>query len=194
MAIHVGNGQQQNTAYFKRLWHQLNTGGKARLLWELLNHDVRGFDPFKIPQTKELTKQKLLSLDPWTEWWHEKLENGLVLPTLSWDAGIPVQALYLDYVQHCRLTGIRSPKSVSYLTNRLRTLIPVEPVVKRSRLQHDMEFATGRLVSGTLQTIWMLPPLAQCRDFFNKKARSEINWQAADQEAPYLEPSDELPF
>lgn len=194
MAIHVGNGQKQNTAYFKKLWHQLNTGGKARLLWELLNHDVRGFDPYKIPQTKELLQQKILSLDPQSEWWHEKLDNASILPTLEWDSLIPIQGLYLDYVQHCRLTGMRAPKSVNFLANKLRLLLPREPKVSRNRLQHDMEFATGKLVAGTLQTMWTLPPLAECRAFFDKKARAEINWTVSEGQAQAKDTSEEIPF
>lgn len=194
MAIHVGNGQQQNTTYFKKLWHQLNTGGKARLLWELLNHDVRGFDPFKIPQTQELVKQKLLSLDPVSEWWHEKLDNGALLTTGAWAEPTPIQALYLDYVAHCRLTGMRAPKAVNFLGNKIRTLIPAEPIITRSRLQHDMEFATGKLVSGTIQTHWQLPPLADCRAFFDKKARAQLDWTVTGDDKPVHDNNEEIPF
>jgi len=194
MAIHVGNGQQQNTSYFKKLWHQLNTGGKSRLLWELLNHDVRGFDPFKIPQTKELVKQKMLSLDPVTEWWHEKLDDGMLLPTVEWDKPVPIQGLYLDYVQHCRLTGARAPKAVNYLGNKLRGLLPQEPAITRGRLQHDMEFATGRLVSNSMQTLWKIPTLEQCRAFFDKKARANIDWTAQGPEAPAKDLLDDIPY
>lgn len=194
MAIHVGNAQQQNTDYFKKLWHQLNTGGKARLLWELLNHDISGFDPFKIPQTKELMKQKILSLDAHNEWWHEKLDNGAVLATSAWEDPMPIQALYLDYVQHCRLTGQRIPKSVNYMASKLRLMLPCDPIVNRSRLQHDIEFATGKLVSGTLQTMWRLPPLADCRSFFDKKARAQIEWTITDTQPPVDRPLDDVPF
>jgi hypothetical protein len=194
MAIHVGNAQQQNTSYFKKLWHELNTGGKARLLWELLNHNISGFDPFKIPQTKELTKQKLLSLDAHNEWWHEKLDNGAVLPTMSWDEPMPIQALYLDYVQHCRLTGQRAPKSVNYLGSKLRQMLPAEPQVTRSRLQHDMEFGISKLVAGTVQTMWKLPNLQECRDFFDKKARAQINWTVTGSEPPVKKPDEEIAF
>ena len=194
MAIHVGNAQQQNTEYFTRLWHQLNTGGKARLLWELLNRDVSKFDPFKIPQTKELMKQKMLSLDSHYEWWHEKLDNASLLPTMNWEDNIPIQALYLDYVQHCRLTGQRMPKSVNYLSSKLRLLLPADPAVTRGRLQHDMEFPTGKLVSGTVQTMWKLPSLVECRKFFDKKARAEIEWSVEKAEPVAPAHSEEIPF
>lgn len=194
MAIHVGNGQKQNTAYFKKLWHQLNTGGKSRLLWELLNYDVKRFDPYKIPQTKELQHQKLLSLDPWSEWWHEKLDSGALLSTMDWNTPVPIQALYLDYVQHCRLTGLRAPKAVNFLGNKIRTLIPADPIVTRGRLQHDMEFATGKLVSGTMQTLWKLPELNKCRDFFNLKARSEIDWTVKDGEKTAPGHDEDIPY
>lgn len=194
MALNVGNGQKQNTAYFKRLWTQLNTGGKARLLWEFLNTDISTFDPFNVPQTQELLQQKLLSLDPQSEWWFEKLDNGAFLPTMTWEDPVPLQALYLDYVQHCRLTGQRLPKSVNFLSNKLRSLLPIDPTVTRTRLQHEMEFSTGTLVAGTLQTHWQMPDLKICREFFEKKARSEITWSVKETEAKKKITDDEIPF
>jgi hypothetical protein len=174
----VGNGKKQNKAFFDTLWGQLNNGGKARLLWELLNCDVSEFDPYNVPQTKELLQQKLLSLDPQSEWWFEKLDSAMLLPTMDWNAPVPIQGLYLDYVQHCRLTGQRLPKSINFLANKIRSLLPIEPTVSRNRLQHDIEFPTGKLVIGTLQTFWRLPPIDLCREFFEKKARATIDWSA----------------
>lgn len=194
MALNVGNGRKQNTAYFKKLWHQLNTGGKARLLWELLNTDVSKFDPFNVPQTKELQHQKLLSLDPQSEWWFEKLDAGALLPTVTWDQAVPIQALYLEYVQHCRLTGQRLPKSLNFLANKIRALLPADPTVTRGRLQHEMEFPTGKLVQGTLQTFWQLPDLRSCRDFFDKKARSTVNWAVKEGEQQPKLDDQEIPF
>lgn len=194
MAINVGNGRKQNTAYFKGLWQQLNTGGKARLLWELLNTDISKFDPFDVPQTTELLKQKILSLDPQSEWWFDKLDSGMFLPTVDWSSPVPIQALYLDYVQHCRLTGQRLPKSVHFLTNRLRSLLPAEPIVTRARLQYEMEFTVGKLVTGTLQTFWTLPDIKLCRDFFDKKARSVVQWSVKEGDLNKKPEDQDIPF
>jgi hypothetical protein len=194
MAINVGNGRKQNTAYFKGLWQQLNTGGKARLLWELLNTDISKFDPFDVPQTTELLKQKILSLDPQSEWWYEKLDSGMLLPTVTWEEGVPIQALYLDYIQHCRLTGQRLPKGVNFLTNKIRSLVPADPKISRYRLQHEMEFSTGKLIQGTLQSFWAMPDLVQCREFFEKKARSSISWSVKENEIVTKVEDQDIPF
>ncbi len=183
MALNVGNDRKQNTAYFNGLWQQLNTGGMARLLYELLHHDVSKFDAFNVPQTKELLQQKLLSLDPHSEWWFQKLDSASLLPTLSWNQPVPMQALFLDYVAHCRLTGQRFPKSVNFLTNKLRNLLPLDPIVTRGRLQHKMEFPTGEILAGTLQTFWTLPDIKQCRSFFEKRARSLMTWSVRAEQA-----------
>jgi len=194
MAISVGNDKKQNKAFFDTLWAQLNNGGKARLLFELLNSDVSKFDPYDVPQTKELLQQKILSLDPQSDWWYEKLDSGMLLPTMDWSMAVPLQALYLDYVQHCRLTGQRLPKSVNFLGNKIRSFLPLDPIVTRSRLQHEIDFqATGKLVAHTVQTFWQLPSLSDCRSFFEKKARATIDWSAKIEEKP-VDRGDNIDF
>lgn len=194
MALHTGNEQKQNTVYFKRLRQQLNTGGKARLLWELLNTDVSKFDQNNVPQTKELMQQKILSLDPCNEWFFEKLDAGSFLPTIGWNEPVPIKALYLDYVQHCRLTGIRLPKSINFLSSKLRAIIPADPIVTRTRLQHELEFTTGKMIPGTLQTFWRFPSLNECRDFFEKKARSTIKWSVKSGQETMEDGHEEVKF
>lgn len=194
MAIHVGDGKKQDTTYFKRLWHQLNTGGKARLLWELLNEDLSDFDQFNIPQTTELTKQKIMSLDPWSEWWFEKLDAGQVLQTQPWDQAVPLQALFFDYVQHCRIVGQRTPKSVNFLTNKIRSFLPADPVTNRQRVHHELSFGHDKIFSGTLHTMWTLPKLADCRAFFERKSRSTINWTVDANELEVIDEMDTVPF
>ena len=119
-----------------------------------------------------------MSLDPWAEWWFEKIDLGLPLETsTSWDECLPIKALFYDYVAYSRLSGHRAPKSVEYLANRIRGLLPINPEITRARIQHDIDFGFVKLPAGSLQTLWKLPPLQSCRTFFDKKARSKIAWE-----------------
>jgi Family of unknown function (DUF5906) len=58
-------GATKRRAYFVAIIEQMNSGGREALLYELLNNgDVGKFNPEAIPQTEELSRQKLLSASP----------------------------------------------------------------------------------------------------------------------------------
>lgn len=49
--------------YFKRLWTEMKNGGQAAMLYDLMNLKLNGWHPRDdLPDTDELTKQKMLSL------------------------------------------------------------------------------------------------------------------------------------
>jgi hypothetical protein len=57
-------GADKRKAYFLPILRQMNNGGRAALLDMLLQIDTSKFNPEAIPQTEELTRQKLLSAPP----------------------------------------------------------------------------------------------------------------------------------
>jgi hypothetical protein len=58
------DGADNRRVYFGAIAHQMENGGRAALLQYLLNMDITGFNPERIPRTEELDKQKLLSAPP----------------------------------------------------------------------------------------------------------------------------------
>lgn len=177
LALNVSDDQKQNLEYFQKIKDELKAGGRARLLWELLREDLTEFNVFEVPQTQELMKQKLLSLDPWAEWWYEKLLAGSLLRQFSgWEDETPFKALYLDYVQHCRLTGHRMIRSPEHLGRCLRELLPAEPRASYQRLKIDLQYGREELKMGEVMRFWVLPPLSSCREFFAQKSKSKLEW------------------
>lgn len=63
----------QNTDYFKRLWHWINTNGPARLLNYLLIVDLSDFDPYRCPQTPGLIAEKLGNLSGVNQFFYNKI-------------------------------------------------------------------------------------------------------------------------
>jgi hypothetical protein len=57
----VSDKRKQESKYFTALLAEYENGGASRLLYELLNMDLSGFNPYTIPQTKELLVQKMQS-------------------------------------------------------------------------------------------------------------------------------------
>ena len=176
LALNVSDDKKQNIAYFEAIRDELAGGGSARFLWELLNRDLAEFNGHVVPQTDELANQKIMSLDPWAEWWYEKLTAGQVISAYTWGDMLPVTAVYHDYVQHCRLAGLRNVKSCEHLSRCLKGLLPSEVKRDKSRLKHELPTPIEVLRPGVLMTFWQFPPLMACREFFAKKARADLRW------------------
>jgi hypothetical protein len=182
LCLEVSDDKKQDIAYFNAIRDQLKRGGSARFLWELLNRNLENFNGHVVPQTEELARQKILSLDPWAEWWYEKLCAGQITPrTSEWGADHASIAVYHDYVQHCRLSGARNAKSSEHLSRSLGKLLPKEMTKSRYRLKTDLITPLDTFTPGTLMTFWKFPPLQQCREFFAQKARAELNWDTVQE-------------
>lgn len=81
----VSDQHSRDEAYFKALRHELDNGGMAAMLYDLLRVELGDWHPRRIPQTEALQQQKLRSLDPRYEWFEDLLQNG-VLPTGNQDS------------------------------------------------------------------------------------------------------------
>jgi hypothetical protein len=63
--LDVGEGQQQQSAYFGRIAADLEAGGYETLLHFLLTYDLADFEVRAVPQTAALKEQKLQTAEPW---------------------------------------------------------------------------------------------------------------------------------
>jgi hypothetical protein len=75
----VGNVNErwkQNEDYFIPLFAEIKGGGAAAMLYDLLKLDLGNWHPRKVPQTKALLEQKMLSLGGLEQWWVAMLNVG----------------------------------------------------------------------------------------------------------------------
>ena len=75
----VGNVNErwkQNEDYFVPLFAEIKAGGAAAMLYDLLRMDLGDWHPRKVPQTKALLEQKMLSLTGLEQWWVSMLNVG----------------------------------------------------------------------------------------------------------------------
>ncbi len=64
-------------AYFDALAAEIDNGGAAAMLNEMLNYDLKGWHPRDdVPRTAALQEQKALSLEPLDRWWLHVLQRG----------------------------------------------------------------------------------------------------------------------
>lgn len=94
--------RKRDHAYFTALYAELDNGGAAAMLFDLLNYDLSDFNVRNIPQTQALVEQKLRSLDPHVKWLYDCLIKGQI-GHWEWEQcrfSFQTQKAHEDYVRH----------------------------------------------------------------------------------------------
>jgi hypothetical protein len=74
----VSDNRVGRRAYFRAIVDEMENGGLAAMLWDLLRRDLAGFDFRDIPQTDARRDQQALSLPELERWWLDVLARGFV--------------------------------------------------------------------------------------------------------------------
>lgn len=168
----------QNTGYFQEMDEELANGGDEALLYDLLNFDLSAIDLRKIPRTGALLEQKLRSLDSVESWWVDRLTSGTTTVAGSqWLREIPVNILFDDYIAAADKVGVRRKNEMIAFGIKLAKLVPG---LAKSRPYVDES-------PGVAKRTWcyLLPPLDDCRAFFEGELSQAMAWG----DAPATEPS-----
>ena len=68
---------KQDKSYFTPLFEEINNGGAAAMLYDLLQYDLDGWHPREhVPQTKALLDQKMLGMTGLEQWYVNLLSVG----------------------------------------------------------------------------------------------------------------------
>ncbi|KAB2942290.1 MAG: DUF5906 domain-containing protein [Hyphomicrobium sp.] len=78
--LEVGNGREQDHAFFKALDEEMEDGGLAAMLYDLLRHDFSKVNLRRAPLTEWLVEQRLHSYDTRRRWWRDVLVSGEFRP------------------------------------------------------------------------------------------------------------------
>ena len=149
----VNNAYKQKKEYFKPLYEEIENGGIAAMMYDLLRMDLKDFHPrYDVPKTKALQEQKHLSLKPAEQWWHQLLETG-VLPRAKIDDAC-----------------VWNPRRATYrlLFDEARKTVP--------GLRFASDTLLGRILAGykcgkcriSKTPAWQFPPLTEARKDWDK--------------------------
>ncbi len=184
----VSDRRQGDRAFFSALNAQMDGGGLAAMLHDLLAMDISGRHVrYDVPATAALTEQKVLTMDPVQGWWLECLHDGRIKGELTpWAKGpthVMTQDLQASLTAHLELAGQRrSRRSVgttlglelSKLAPRCRRIKVTPPDGRLDvETQHD-----GRA------NAYELPPLAECRAHFAGKLLGNPSYRWEDERDP----------
>ena len=107
----VSDSHLGDRAYFNKLNAQMESGGLAAMLHDLLKYDLSAFDVRTVPQTAALSDQKRHSLDSLHRWWLSVLQRGFVWRSrhgaamfTHWEDFVTTELLYRSYLQWCSET------------------------------------------------------------------------------------------
>jgi hypothetical protein len=159
-----GVTDNERNAYFDALHHELQNGGAAAMLYDLLNRQLGGWHPRQVYETDGLRRQKEQSMQPIDQWFDEFLQDGklstfCVLPG-SPKRFVPTRALVDDAVQ-------RAPRLRDYLSDKA-----IGDFLRRQGCIPDR----SNSVRG-----WRFLPLAQMRKAWTRRYDWRV-WDAPEQQ------------
>lgn len=178
-AFGVSDARQGDKAYFTDLVAEMDGGGLAAMLHDLLAMDLDGWHPrWNIPQTGELMAQKLASLSGPAAVVHELLMRGET-PMVERDDG--------------RWPTIHSGDRVFIPTSDLaswaaarRLVAEVRPGLAE-RLGHELAKAAGPGIEPQRETVqrrqvrgWWLPALPEARRLWSASRALAVEWGEGD--------------
>jgi hypothetical protein len=106
--LDVADNRVGHWEYFAEIHQQMEQGGLAAMIHELLNRDISAFNAREIPQTAALKTQKTLSLSSLEAWWMAVLSRGFVWRSRhgtpwfrDWHEFYTTELLERSYLQWC---------------------------------------------------------------------------------------------
>jgi hypothetical protein len=122
----VSEKHRGDRGHFDAIGRQMDGGGLAEMIHEMLNRDISGFDVGAMPNTDALVTQKKLSLDTLDAWWLAVLERGFVWRSRhgieefsEWREFCATELLDRSYQQWCVQNRVSRPASRELLGKRM---------------------------------------------------------------------------
>jgi hypothetical protein len=172
--LQVSGKYANNQSYFGPLLEELERGGRAAMLAELLARPVTR-NLKQPPATDARTRLKRASFQADVAWWFDKLEEGVALPGQNgWQQEVGKDELYEDYVERLSKTGQHRKKMPSELGAFMRKMVPAIGE-KRTRPDYKRK--------------WVLPTLAECRENFEAYMKETYAWP--DEQGAHVQGRDE---
>jgi hypothetical protein len=126
VVLRVSEKYKKNWDYWEALDHEIKNGGLEAFAYALQQTDISSFQVRDKPNTNELLKQKLASLDAISQWWADRLMLGGQLSSdASWSDWVSTQNLYNDFSDTLRTNYSRTrvPSTREFI-EKLKTLCP----------------------------------------------------------------------
>ncbi len=164
--LEVSSNHIQDRDYFIPLIEQMENGGVAAMMFDLLELDISGIDLKNPPRTEALIEQIKQSMKPHEKWWYDRLIDGSLFNDFS-EKMVLRKTVQDDYLAYCKSI---ETKSIRLSEDALGTAIrKMCPSVKDKR--ETQPNAEGKRLYN-----YILPPLETARKEFEKKIKFPVTW------------------
>ena len=171
----VGEGKIKNNDYFAAIDEEMKNGGREALLHHLPSFDLSQVKLRVIPNTEALLEQIVESATPEQAWWFDTLKSGELPCGISEVNRCLKRSLYLRYVQHAQLQGVRR-RSIAVKIGMFLSKY-VGPNLKMDEKQTYTIRRGGHNVQD-IGWIYTFPSLWECRQRFASEMQQPITWGA----------------
>jgi hypothetical protein len=167
--IDMGEGRKDDNSYFAAIDCEMKKGGREALLHHLLNFDLSKVNLRVIPRTSALLDQQIHSSSSEQAWWLDVLQRGK-LPSMSAPNECAKSHIFDSYIRHATRQGTRHRSTEVMIGKFLHSYVgPTLATVRH-------EFKVQGTDKATRERYYVFPPLSECRAYFAKKLRQDLNW------------------
>lgn len=166
--LQVGEQHIQDTGYFKKIWDQMNNGGREAMLYDLLNLDMSDIDLRRAPKTEALAEQIQSSSDLIEKWWFGCLHKGEIINGADqWEESLLPKQIYDEYIAFCKATEPNKKRLAD---------VPFYKEFKSlcSGIYKERDSVSG--TDGKRPERYRIPSLEDCRAAMDKKAGYSFKW------------------
>jgi hypothetical protein len=180
--LDVSEEHRRDKAYFGPIFAQMDNGGDAAMLYDLLHYDLSNFDHRNQPQTLALTDQKISSFKGPIGWLYECLQNGQMGEWDWWASGLTKAKddLYSAYLVWSREQKEYKPAPIGQWREVLNKVLKL--AVKDSRPRIGGRSGPRHLAFASL---------TECRTAFAEYLGSPVKWDV-DPTDPTDDPTSDL--
>ena len=199
--LEVGEARKNDHAYFGAIWAQMEAGGYAAMLGELLAFDLAKFNVRAVPQTEALNCQRKLSLSTTDSWWSDCLARGYVFQSKLgledtfgiWMDKVATELLFASYITFAKSRNERHPLTRETLGKYLvgvgarpgkLTKVPINESFRNSR---------EAPVIGDRAYGYYLGSLEQARTAFTAATKISVAWDGGAGEELRLQEAPPVP-
>jgi hypothetical protein len=167
--LDVSDAKRGDFDYFKALHDELDAGGIAAMLHDLLQYDLTGYQVRDVPQTAALADQKALTRRGVDAWWADCLHRGKIgmCEWTGFGLTLGTADAHTAYVRDCKDAGNYGeyrPAHIAQWKKEIKKL--AGECCRDSRPQID-----GKRIYQT-----DLAPLGECRAIFEQRTGAKIEW------------------
>ena len=155
--LSVSDAHKEDIEYFKAIQNELDSGGYEALLYDLLNEDLKEFDPRKFPHSSAAFDIKMRSESSVSRFIYDALANGTFDSEGdedTWAEIIPKQDLYAFYKGWC-MENEETKLQQNIFGASLKKIIPGLSYCRQ-------------MFGGKRTYVYCFPPLEQTREAFCK--------------------------